>query len=593
MEKSHYICTERLNWTAQFTKTMEEINHSSHTILGPVSSRIAGFVVIPIASLIEAFAHAFLAGGKTLTGFVVSPYNCIANACFPKYSLSQNLEFSSALIHLILAIESIFTAALLPFACLLNPARADAWINSRSTIQELQYKIQELKEEQLKTANKDLDALREENDRLVNQLNNLPTAGNSDLLNRIEDLETRLQNANKEMEDLSKSNKMGHSQSQTEQKDDNLSNSVIESSGPGGAMKIGTKPRMSFAETKAAVALKAKLKKDEQELENSQKTQVQPKNSGPPRKKINLSTSSSGPVTEEQLKNFQFKSTSNLSQSQSLTNSSQSPEVNANNISSSTSDSDLLKSGFEKKFDKLKDLSNSQQNQLLQDYKNRCEDIYNEIKGLEKGKFLKEHQTYLDKMSNPNMYQVIEISEEVKRITRWIDSLEDKDLWDAKEFDFSASMSEFGLTQELNKLNSDQLLEIIDKFKEYKLELEKLQKGQISEEQFLTIQKQKIELEAVNKKSQLEQLEERKHNLLLRMEFESGLEFNENCFLWKTFSFEQKTFLKPQEFLDRREKMINVVNLLNSEDQMNDDEFNKIIGVVNLLNDAFGKAAKK
>ncbi|MBA3236800.1 MAG: hypothetical protein H0T62_00420 [Parachlamydiaceae bacterium] len=610
MEKSHFICTERLDWTAHFMQQVEETNRSSDSIFESVSTRVAGSVGILFVSLGEAAAHALLTVGKTLTGIVVSPYNCLADTCFPERSAPQDLELSSALIHLISTIECIFTATILPFVCLMNPSRADAWINSRTAhhqvenieinhvevnegVEQLQQEevdqlqhdvVDQLQQEielneklersknkligKLKTAMTDIGKLREENLMLAEQLQNAPIVDNTALLTRIADLETRL----KESKVFT---------SQVEEPKINLSNSTVES-GPNGEMKRGAgRGKQTPEQLKKAEELRRN-----RELKEAQKSQTQTKNNESPVKKMNFS--SSGPVSLDQLQNFQFKKTaSQLSQSQqSLTNSSQ--------LNSSTSLA-LFQSGFEN-WDKF-NLSNSQLDPELQDdYKNECKDIYNEIIKLEKGTFRKKEQDYLDKISkSTNMNQIVKsLKENLERIERWIDRLENKNIWPEEPFDGTLSMNLNGLdNKQMNKLSPSQLDEIIDYYKAFKSELQKLQKGQNSEEQIQAIQQQKTESEEANRKAELEKLNEYKNISLQLLEFNFDMESNKDHFICKTCFFEKKSFSNIQHFLDNRDKVITAIDALNPGQKIDDEAFNQVKDIVSYLNEAFEKVGKK
>ncbi|MBA3238779.1 MAG: hypothetical protein H0T62_10605 [Parachlamydiaceae bacterium] len=197
----NYTCTETLNWTAKFTQKLEEINQSSYTVIGPITARITGFVSIPFVSLAEALAHVFLASGKGLTGILVSPYNCLANTCFPDYSLPKELELSSALVHVILIVESIFTAALLPFVCLLNPSRADAWMNLRlDKTQDLHDEISDEIQPEPEAVNNEIEELNPQVQELTEKLVRAKLRGQ----NRVASRELQLKTANGTIEELKK-----------------------------------------------------------------------------------------------------------------------------------------------------------------------------------------------------------------------------------------------------------------------------------------------------------------------------------------------------------------------------------------------------
>jgi len=115
---------ENFSLTAPLTAALHLLNHSEkHTVFGPVAARIGGAVSIPFVAIADTFIHAGLTVGKTLTGVFVSPYNCIA-ACTSLPKAPRDLELSSAMIHLMRTVESVFTVAIFPVVCLFNPDRA-------------------------------------------------------------------------------------------------------------------------------------------------------------------------------------------------------------------------------------------------------------------------------------------------------------------------------------------------------------------------------------------------------------------------------------------------------------------------------------
>lgn len=125
---------ENYSITANVTKAMAQLNQpeeAKYLILTAPTSRIVGAVVIPFAALGDAFAHLTSAAGKIVTGIIISPYNTLAVVFFPDSAAAIDYEFSSALVHLIRTIQSLFDGVTLPFICLLNPARAHQYMQHR------------------------------------------------------------------------------------------------------------------------------------------------------------------------------------------------------------------------------------------------------------------------------------------------------------------------------------------------------------------------------------------------------------------------------------------------------------------------------
>ncbi|MBA2369281.1 MAG: hypothetical protein H0V82_09700 [Candidatus Protochlamydia sp.] len=212
------IGNDNFNLTLQFTQKIEKWNQSDYAILGPISARIAGVVCTPFIALSEASIHAVLIIGKAMTGLFVSPYNCLAMAFFPEFSIRSNLEFSSSLIHLMLAIESVFTAAILPLVCLMNPSRANAWMESRSgnLVKPFQRDVQNNAIQSYGEQNSDevrlqalthqhegyVNWLKQEHETRLKQYEEITQSFKEKNLTEMGDLETKKIDVNKSVEDL-------------------------------------------------------------------------------------------------------------------------------------------------------------------------------------------------------------------------------------------------------------------------------------------------------------------------------------------------------------------------------------------------------
>ncbi|MBA2369455.1 MAG: hypothetical protein H0V82_10595 [Candidatus Protochlamydia sp.] len=123
---------EKFSLTRPYLNELSKINNSSYAISGPLASRIIGLATLSLTSLADAFVHSAACIGVSLTGVIVSPYNFLAFAFYPEYSKSEDYEFSSSLVHLMMSVECVFNAVILPFMCLLNPDRASRWMSSRT-----------------------------------------------------------------------------------------------------------------------------------------------------------------------------------------------------------------------------------------------------------------------------------------------------------------------------------------------------------------------------------------------------------------------------------------------------------------------------
>jgi hypothetical protein len=121
---------ESLNQSAYFTQKCDDLNQSSY-ILGPITARVMGVVVIPFSALADVFSHGSLALLKGGIGLILLPYNCVAMAFFPEHSLPKDLELSSAMVHLMRTIDSLSIGVFLPFLVLLNPTKANQFLQTR------------------------------------------------------------------------------------------------------------------------------------------------------------------------------------------------------------------------------------------------------------------------------------------------------------------------------------------------------------------------------------------------------------------------------------------------------------------------------
>lgn len=123
---------EKFSITRPYLNELSRLNNSAYAFSGPLASRIIGIATLSLASLADALLHSVACFGVGMTGIIVSPFNFLAFAFFPEYSRSENFELSSSLVHLMMSVESLFNAAILPFLCLLNPDRASRWMSSRT-----------------------------------------------------------------------------------------------------------------------------------------------------------------------------------------------------------------------------------------------------------------------------------------------------------------------------------------------------------------------------------------------------------------------------------------------------------------------------
>lgn len=122
---------ENLSFTSKLTESLATLNQSKGLIVGELATRVGGFISIPFSGLADTVVHAGLTLGKMVTGSFVTPYNLTIAKIKPEWKINQEFELSSALIHLVRVVESVFTTVILPFICLLNPNRAHDFMNHR------------------------------------------------------------------------------------------------------------------------------------------------------------------------------------------------------------------------------------------------------------------------------------------------------------------------------------------------------------------------------------------------------------------------------------------------------------------------------
>ncbi|WP_068470472.1 hypothetical protein [Candidatus Protochlamydia phocaeensis] len=127
---------ENFSSTAYATKPLSDLNQSGFLLLGAVSARVLSCVVIPLTAIVDSTIHMSCFAGKMCTGVVITPYNTIAGRIAPNWKAPRDLEISSAFIHLMRMVECVFTAAILPFVCLINPDRAYDFMSHRYGLHE-------------------------------------------------------------------------------------------------------------------------------------------------------------------------------------------------------------------------------------------------------------------------------------------------------------------------------------------------------------------------------------------------------------------------------------------------------------------------
>ena len=130
---------ENFTVTGKLTEKMVQWNHSDSIIL-QLGSRLVGFTFSLITSVIDAQFHSFVFVGKSLTGIVITPVNA-----FLKNPNLEEFELSSAFVHLIRAVQSLFQTAVLPFIILLDPEKAHALLPSNGENVQNEINQQELK----------------------------------------------------------------------------------------------------------------------------------------------------------------------------------------------------------------------------------------------------------------------------------------------------------------------------------------------------------------------------------------------------------------------------------------------------------------
>ncbi|WP_068470474.1 hypothetical protein [Candidatus Protochlamydia phocaeensis] len=123
---------ENFSCTAHVTKPLSNLNQSG----GLLISRILSCAIVPLTAIADGAIHMSLFVLKGTTGAFFTPYNLVMVKISPKWTVPRDLELSSAFIHLMRVVECLFTAAILPFICLINPTRAYDFMSHRYGLHE-------------------------------------------------------------------------------------------------------------------------------------------------------------------------------------------------------------------------------------------------------------------------------------------------------------------------------------------------------------------------------------------------------------------------------------------------------------------------
>jgi Protein kinase domain len=121
MNFNSFKLTDLENFSLSY-EVIKQINKNPK--IGQVEKRIIGLVGIFFTQLADTLGHLTLACGKGLTGVLTVSLYVVT---FGHTTVSREFNVLSALIHIARTIESLFSAIILPFVCLINPLWAQNW----------------------------------------------------------------------------------------------------------------------------------------------------------------------------------------------------------------------------------------------------------------------------------------------------------------------------------------------------------------------------------------------------------------------------------------------------------------------------------
>ncbi|WP_075883492.1 hypothetical protein [Candidatus Protochlamydia sp. W-9] len=120
---------ENFNLTAQTTTYLYSLNQESY--LKAFGAKLVSPVAIISASAVDVIVHATGFASKFILGGLTLPWNFVVTPFSASLSTSRSSGLASSLIHLNRLVESIFTAAILPFIYLINAESAYQFVRSR------------------------------------------------------------------------------------------------------------------------------------------------------------------------------------------------------------------------------------------------------------------------------------------------------------------------------------------------------------------------------------------------------------------------------------------------------------------------------
>ncbi|WP_042281421.1 hypothetical protein [Candidatus Protochlamydia sp. R18] len=151
---------ENFSLTAQTTAYLYSLNQESY--LKAFGAKLASPVAIISASAVDVIVHATGFASKLILGGLTLPWNFVVTPFSASLSTSRSSGLASSLIHLNRLVESIFTAAILPFIYLINAESAYQFVRSR---------LENLSEKQNSTLKNEITSLKNQISKQQQELN--------------------------------------------------------------------------------------------------------------------------------------------------------------------------------------------------------------------------------------------------------------------------------------------------------------------------------------------------------------------------------------------------------------------------------------
>lgn len=199
---------ESLSVTNELNKKLYKLHsNEKHPVMGSLAARTIGFIATPLTSLIDATVHSVFFVGKTASLVFIVPYNFVAKRIDTKYMAPEELQFSSALVHLARVAESLFNVILMPLLVLNSPNKAFSLSQNQAGGKEVELHYRDKIELIRKNATNRIDELNEKlknNQEEIKKLESTIQKLRNEKSPALTGAENKIVNLEKEIEKLSK-----------------------------------------------------------------------------------------------------------------------------------------------------------------------------------------------------------------------------------------------------------------------------------------------------------------------------------------------------------------------------------------------------